>query len=111
MGTLVAYILVVGGTLMILLGGWLEWRGALPDRVHRGGAGPSVRQVSLLLGATGAAALISELPVVLGASPGTKLLLWLASVPFLVLALVLFLRVASIQHRPSDDAPGRLRSR
>ncbi|MER5701643.1 hypothetical protein ABT023_06745 [Micromonospora sp. NPDC002296] len=102
MGTLAAYLLVVGGILMILLGGWLLRRGALPDRVVRTDARPSARQVSLLLAATGVSAVVSQLPVILGAAAGTKLLLWFASVPFLVVALVLLIRVASSRRGPHD---------
>ncbi|RGC69373.1 hypothetical protein C5N14_08870 [Micromonospora sp. MW-13] len=62
--------------------------------------------MSLLLGATGVAALVSQLPVALGASPGTKLLLWFVSAPFMVVAVVLLLQMASIQPGPDDHDSG-----
>ncbi|MGW1061278.1 hypothetical protein [Micromonospora rubida] len=108
MGTLVAYLLVVGGIVMVLLGGWLQKRGTLPERMIRTDVRPPVRQVSLLLGATGVAAVVSQLPVALGADAGTKLLLWFASVPFLVVVVALLFRIASARHGRGDgDTAGR----
>ncbi|MFF3869250.1 hypothetical protein [Micromonospora sp. NPDC001898] len=74
METLVAYPLVVGGILMILLG------------------------------ATGVAAVISYLPVILGADAGMKLLSRFVSAPFLAVAVVMSVLIAS-------SLPGPVRRR